>query len=914
MDVAGDFYGWFTTASPTINGADGTFTPTLAVLPGRHRGRRDRRSEFTTDERIMRRRFPIAVACAACLSLPCRPATAAADGPPAVVRGPARATATVAADGDLRTYRLTTTADLRDAGGGRTTVAETAGHAACRTGSPLFDGLYALAAAEAVQDSVDRISDGAYANGRPIPIDAFQTGASWRYVWTRDVSYSVDLGLAQFDPARAVRSLLFKASGTKPAVAGEFREQVVQDTGSGGSYPVSTDRVVWALAAGRAMDFLAPADRDAFAGRAFPVLCDTAELDRRLAFDARAGLYRGEQSFLDWREQTYPAWTKFDVLPIAMSKALSTNALHYRLLRTAAGLARGSARADLSARYDGWADALKAAINDRFWDARAGLYSTYLLSDGVTDLRAERYDLLGECLTVLFGIADGDRAAAVLAHYPTGPFGPPVVWPQERSVPIYHNQAMWPFVTAYWARAGARAGNGAVVEAAVRSLHDQAALNSSNMENYDLVTGRARVAAGPRPGPVINSRRQLWSVAGYLSMVQDVVFGTDVSAAGIRFQPCITPGMRDLLGITDVIELRRFAYRGTRNTVRVHLPPAGGTAAGIYPVDHVLLNAAPAPAGYAAADALRPDNVWDVYLNPAAADAGPLRRVDVTDDRAIFGPLAPRWAPAGLEVRDGHATLRFEQDGPPAEVTFTVYRDGREAEAGVTATTWTDPQPDAGHTYAVVAVDRRSGNASHPTPFRSDVPADQIQRVPAADLTDRGGAVPVGDHFERWAAVELTSRPVRVARDGRYAVRVEFANGNGPVNTGLCCGVKRLEVRSADGTTVAGDTVVLPQSGSWQRWDLSSPVLADLRAGRAYTVALCGEGVDRNMSGLAANVRYSGGIGGGDQGVNQVSVRAIQLGPVGTGPVTATADDVGGHIRPVASDTDHDAGGRSRRR
>ena len=52
------------------------------------------------------------------------------------------------------------------------------------------------------------------------------------------------------------------------------------------------------------------------------------------------GLYRGEQSFLDWREQTYPGWTKDNVLPIAMSKALSVNAADIFCCTTAAEYAR----------------------------------------------------------------------------------------------------------------------------------------------------------------------------------------------------------------------------------------------------------------------------------------------------------------------------------------------------------------------------------------------------------------------------------------------------------------------------------------------------------------------------------------------------------------------------------------------
>jgi len=51
-----------------------------------------------------------------------------------------------------------------------------------------------------------------------------------------------------------------------------------------------------------------------------------------VAFDPATGLYRGEQSFLDWREQSYPAWVEGTPVHIATSKSLSTNVAHLRAL------------------------------------------------------------------------------------------------------------------------------------------------------------------------------------------------------------------------------------------------------------------------------------------------------------------------------------------------------------------------------------------------------------------------------------------------------------------------------------------------------------------------------------------------------------------------------------------------------
>ena len=155
------------------------------------------------------------------------------------------------------------------------------------TASPLFDALFALAQQELRDDQVDAIRDPAFDHGKPLPCDCYQTGERWPYVWTRDVSYAADLALARLDPQRTRRSLRFKLSAMRGADArpGLF---VAQDTGSGGSWPVSSDRVVWFLAARHLLDDAA------FAAETRAALAATLAQDREFAFDPQIGLYRGE--------------------------------------------------------------------------------------------------------------------------------------------------------------------------------------------------------------------------------------------------------------------------------------------------------------------------------------------------------------------------------------------------------------------------------------------------------------------------------------------------------------------------------------------------------------------------------------------------------------------------------------------
>ena len=386
-----------------------------------------------------------------------------------------------------------------------------------RTASTLFDALFAMAQEDLAEDSVSAITDGAFDHGQPIRCRCFVAGKEWPFVWTRDVSYSIDLGLWRLDPARARASLLFKISAPRagPMPPGQY---VMQDTGSGGSWPISTDRVVWFLGARHLLD------EGAFADTVYRALTDTLAQDRRYVFDARIGLYRGETSFLDWREQTYPAETAHDVVFIAQSFALSTNVLHYRALRLAATMARQRGRSAAAARYAHQADSLKQAINARFWRPDRGLYMSYI--GGPDPQPFDSYDLLGLDLAITSGVADARRAMESLEHYPAWPAGSPVIWPERRDQPIYHNRAIWPFVSEYTLRAARRVGDPALIALEVRSLMRGAALNASNMENYSLLSQATHVA-GNLGGPVVDSPRQLWSVAGYLDMVTRGVFGLE---------------------------------------------------------------------------------------------------------------------------------------------------------------------------------------------------------------------------------------------------------------------------------------------------------------------------------------------------------------------------------------------------
>lgn len=761
----------------------------------------------------------------------------------------------------LRRYTLSTTQTLRDPVPSFVKVDERADAPTVRTGSLAFDALFALAESEMRQDAVAAIRDGNYNGGAAIACACFETGEQWHYVWTRDLSYAADLGLALLDPERVMRSLDFKLSPWRadigrPAAATATSAdglQILQDTGTGGSWPVSTDRVAWAFGAARVLDLLAPAQRAAFAPRALLALSNTVENDRIAAFDAADGLYTGEASFLDWREQSYSAWIVDDIASLASSKALSTNVAHFKALTLAAALAAQAGQPAQAQRYGDWAAQLKAAINRRFWLADAGMYAS-ITGPHFDGAPLHSFDWLGQSLAIVTGVADAAQTGSILAHYPHGPNGAPVIYPQQPGRPIYHNRAIWPFVTAYGLRAAAIGGNVAAADAAYASLLRGASLNLSNMENLEWLSGRPLLLDEAQPalsGPVINSRRQLWSVGGYLGMVIESVFGVSTDGDGLRLRPFITSGLhRHFLGSSGRIALRGLQLRGKTIDVVVELPKAA-RADGVYALASVQLNGKQASSRIAW-NALPPRSRIVLRLGRLEPGQQALRRVradpaaSAASAPAVFAPAEPRVTMASP------ATVAIA--GGDAGVSYNLYRDGVPVAQGLAAGRHAVMPGDG--CYAAEAVYRSSGNRSQ-----------------------RSRPVCAG------AAREFAiGEPLDVGVAGTYRLQLRYANGANQINLGITSGVTRVSVKDAAGAIVASGVVSLPHTrtvGADTAY-YSTPLTARLRAG-SYRVQLDDF---YNMSYLEANRSFSGtgGLAGARNDAQLFGVRLLQAGAEGDAP------------------------------
>lgn len=797
------------------------------------------------------------------------------------------------ASGARRDYKFTTTPDA----GNRSlrSVSEASDQPYLRSSNALFDGLFALAIAEAGEDSVAQIQDSAFNDGKPIECRCFETGEKWHYVWTRDISYAVDLGLTYLDPQRALNSLLFKTSEVRPELRepGEIQWLAAQDTGSGGSWPVSTDRVVWILAASDVLAYVAGSEhragseRVALTRRIYAIARDTVEQEHRYAYDAPVGLYRGETSFLDWREQSYPEWTRNDVLFIAGGYAFSTNVLHYIALRRTSDMARrmGDPKAR---RYRVWADDLKRAVNQKFWQQSAGMYRSFL-GPPPEFLPSNSYDLLGLSLAIIHGIAEPRQARQILKNYPISKAGPPVLWPQQAGIPIYHNRALWPFVTAYALRAAKIVRNNELASELAESLMRGSALSQSNMENFEFLTQAATFDDGALSGPVINSRRQLWSIAGYLSMVLDSLWGVKLEGDNLIVEPWLPSRLaHSLFSGRRELSLHGLRLADTVFDIMLVLPP-GWASNGALEAGTLSLNGRRVKGTRVSLLKLRPHevNTIEVTMRPVAAPVQGLTMLSFTDShlltprqrRSLIAPPAPALLSASRENRD----ISLSWAGIEPHAFVQVYRNGRQIQTHAAGIDFQDRSiPGSGaQCYSLTQRYADTGLTSLGSRAICVAEPGMSTLFTVAEHSIRpndGTQVSVIGDVAQYADWGRPGQELRIdyaaPASGLHWFRLRYQNVHGPINTGITAAVKSITARCSGGGAEQLGTLVMPHLARPDTWGDSTGFF--FRAKRKERCEL-GIADGFNMSYLSHFALYTGGEGGKSGALNRAAIQSAQI-------------------------------------
>lgn len=612
------------------------------------------------------------------------------------------------------------------------------------------------------------------------PDSTYRAGREWDGVWTRDVAYSIYLSLAYLDPERSKNSLRAKVKNGR----------IVQDTGTGGAWPVSSDRVVWAIAAWEIYNVTG--DRQWLA-EAFDVIEASLADDMAVVWDPAQALMHGEQSYLDWREQTYPRWMQ--PADIFGSMCLGTNAVFARAFEIAAEMA-GILGRDGKATYTDMHNKIARSINDNLWIPNLGYYSEYLYCQPYP-IQSQATDNLGQSLAVIFDIASDEMASSLVGNTPVTAWGTPSVWPQQPDIRPYHNDAVWPFVQAYWNLAAAKTRNSDALLAGMAAIWRAAALFGTNKELFVAHNGDYR-------GTAVNSDAQLWSAAGNAAMVFRVLAGMEFKPDGIEFHPVVPEifsGDKKISG---------FRYRGAE----LHVTVSGtGDKIASFTIDGK-------PA--------------DGFTFPATLTGRHTVEITMANNR-----IKPRksnltsqaWMPHTPVVKwESPRQARILHSGP--SLAYQVFING-VFEQQIQTDTYNlyDAPGFTAINFVPVSDERLLGFSPRPYFF---LPAGSERILEAEDFATPGTDF-IADKAKARRFVELTTDrntsvtfKINVTAAGDWWADLRYANGSGPINTDSKCAIRSLIVNGE-----RAGAIVMPQRGigEWLSTGYSNMLPVSLKAG-----------------------------------------------------------------------------------
>ena len=639
--------------------------------------------------------------------------------------------------------------------------------AGVRSSIPVLQAMYALAVQELQAD----IS----------PEGHLLAGAAWSSVWTRDIAFAAALGTAVAAP-----------QATRASLESRVRNGVVlQDTGTGGGWPVSTDRVSWALGAWALYEIEGDTQ---WLSWCVDVLQATLSQDAAV-LPADELLRPGETSFIDWREQSYPDWmTPADM---AASYAFGTNVLHYLCRQLMTRMLRELEREKEAAEYAAQAAALAEEIKTCFWSAGAAHFGMMRTAEGYLD---DRVDSLATSLAVLCGLA-GDHATQVMHHLPRSPFGTPVFTPyKSRQQKAYHNRSVWPFVEAYVLLAHADTQDAAGAAFSMSSLLRAAMAFGSSKENFHAESGEAI-------DTVQSSDRQLWSVAGMLGMYYYALFGIRFEGDNLVIQPCVPKEFRGSHWLTG-LRIRNLV-------LDIHINGYGTE------VWSVMVNGHP-DSPIIPLDAEGRMQI-ELELMPAeeTATAPPVLR-------AVEDLSEPEWDEPTSRLLRWHPV--------PGAASYNVFRNGVAFSATLDCQCALPPGKAYYNEYTVQAVNEMT-TSCFSKPF--ECPAPGCRRLLQPLRIGEKAEFPV-EQGQAWLDTRAcTSRldyEEVVLPAGTYEVRVIYSNATASLRDGDTCALRELQLNGE----FAG-MVLLPQhteAGQWENYTRTAALRVEVPAG-SHRFSLC---------------------------------------------------------------------------
>ena len=629
----------------------------------------------------------------------------------------------------------------------------------------------------------------------------WQANANQPTAKTHNLGYSSLLSLALIDPQAAQNSLMKRVS----------QGRIIQDDGTGGSWPVTTDRAVWVLGAWEV--YLATGDKD-WLKQSYEVVRHSLSQDEAMIYDHTTGLVYGEASLPYCRKEVYPAWMQ--PADIAQSECLSNNALFFRANEIASRMAQLCGDGGVAAHFKQVADAIKEGINNYLWIESAGYYGQYLYGR-VNKTVSTRSETLGEALCIIFGIADAQRAQRIVNSIPSSPYGMTCFNPQIPDIYTLHNNAIWPHTQAYWLWASALTRCPQAVTHGLASVYRTTALMATNMENTDATTGTCNTA--------YNSGSALLSVAANLSIPLRVFAGINMNEEGITLQPLVPKGWMSKKQLTNL------KYR--KAILDITIQGYGDRVSAFY-IDGKKLKEPFVSSSMNGRHSVR------IVMNDQFS-----RYDEHTVEPVNYSPHTP------IAWLDGATRMSWQQVQGAKE--YKILRNGSsiaiQPESNIEGNYYDIPDEEGFAEYQVIAVDSLGVESFASEPLVRF----GISNVRHYDMTVFAEPTTLKScqGYSGNGAIEITSTSntridlrINVPADGTYLIDFRYSNGTGSPTSGNSCASRMLWY---NGRRVGN--VVFPQRGKdlWSNWGYSTPVVLKLKQGE-QSLVLIYELDNQNMS------------------------------------------------------------------
>lgn len=327
---------------------------------------------------------------------------------------------------------------------------------------------------------------------------------------TRDISYPILLALARIDPYMSMSLLSSRVKNG----------HVIQDaTTDNLKWPVINDRIVWASAAWEV--YKVSGDKH-WLEFAYNVIQNTINEDANIIFDYDLRLTHGAIPAIDNSpSKYYPEWMHSK--DIFESMPLSTNILY---ANTYFILAEMADELKIENDYRTTFNRLKNSINQNLWIEKQECYSAYLYG-AIYRTPAPMIDNLGQALSIIWDIAEDDRAANLLANTPFPKFGIPQYYPLPDSAGKYTS---YPYMQAMWNIAAAKDGNESVLRHGLGALYRSPAIHGSHKCKVASETGELKRC---------DDTTGLINASGNIAMILHVFAGMVFHSYGIEFNPVV---------------------------------------------------------------------------------------------------------------------------------------------------------------------------------------------------------------------------------------------------------------------------------------------------------------------------------------------------------------------------------------